>query len=1187
LTSSSTIRPKVTIDGNEAAAYVAHQTNEVIAIYPITPSSNMGEWADQWSAEQKTNIWGTVPTVVEMQSEGGAAGALHGALQAGSLGTTFTASQGLLLMIPNMFKIAGELTSTVIHVAARALATHALSIFGDHSDVMAVRATGFGMLSANSVQEVMDMALIAQACSLESRLPFIHFFDGFRTSHEVAKVEQLTPADLRAMIDEDLVRAHRARALNPEKPVMRGTAQNPDVYFQAREACNPYYLAAPTIVQNTMDKFAQVVGRQYHLFDYVGAPDAERIIIMMGSGAEVAEEAVNALVSGSDEKVGLLKVRLFRPFAVETFVAAIPASVKSIAVLDRTKEPGAPGEPLYCDVITALSEMGAAKKVIGGRYGLASKEFTPAMVKGVFDELLKKSPKNHFTVGIQDDVTHTSLDYDPEFSTEVPGTVRALFFGLGADGTVGANKNSIKIIGEETDNFAQGYFVYDSKKSGAITTSHLRFGPRPLHSSYLITKASFVACHQFSFLERLDMLKAAEPGATFLLNSTFGPNEVWDHLPRLVQRQIIDKKLKFYVIDGYEVARQTGMGGRVNTIMQTCFFAISGVLPRNEAIEAIKHSIEKTYGKRGESVVKKNFAAVDAALDHLHEVQVPGKITALFDIRPAVPAAAPEFVQRFTARIIAGEGDDLPVSAMPIDGTFPTGTAQWEKRNIALEIPAWDEALCIQCGKCVLVCPHSVIRAKVYDDSYLGGAPSTFKAVPARWKDMKERKYTLQVAPEDCTGCTLCVEICPVKSKSEVKHRAINMVAQPPLREAEAANWDFFLKIPETDRKILSLGQVKDVQLLQPLFEFSGACSGCGETPYLKLMTQLFGDRMMVANATGCSSIYGGNLPTTPYCQNEDGRGPVWSNSLFEDNAEFGLGMRLAADKQNEYARELVWRLGFPIGENLAQAILNADQKNEAGIFAQRERVVELKQKLKELGTPEAAALLVMADALVKKSIWIVGGDGWAYDIGYGGLDHVLASGRNVNVLVLDTEVYSNTGGQASKSTPRGAVAKFAAGGKPVGKKDLAMMAVSYGSVYVARVAMGSSDMHTLKAFQEAEAFNGPSLIIAYSHCIAHGYDMAHGMDQQKAAVNSGYWPLFRFNPDLVAQNKNPFQLDSRAPSITLKEYIYNETRYTMLVKSNPEEAKRLLQLAQEDVASHWKLYDYMAHEPFSAEVKK
>ena len=1186
LTSSSAIRPKVLIDGNEAAAYVAHQINEVIAIYPITPSSNMGEWADQWSAEQKTNIWGTVPTVIEMQSEGGAAGALHGALQSGSLGTTFTASQGLLLMIPNMFKIAGELTAAVIHVAARCVATHALSIFGDHSDVMAARTTGFGMLSSNSVQEVMDMALIAQAASLESRVPFVHFFDGFRTSHEVAKVEQLTPEDLRAMIDEDLVRAHRARALNPDRPVLRGTAQNPDVFFQAREACNPYYLATPTIVQNVMDKFAEVVGRHYHLFDYVGAPDAERIIIMMGSGAEVAEEAVDVL-AGSGEKVGLLKVRLFRPFAVETFVAAIPASVKSIAVLDRTKEPGATGEPLYCDVITALAEMGVAKKVIGGRYGLSSKEFTPAMVKGVFDELLKKSPKNHFTVGIRDDVTHTSLDYDPEFSTEVPGTVRALFYGLGADGTVGANKNSIKIIGEETDNFAQGYFVYDSKKSGAITTSHLRFGPRPLHSSYLITKANFVACHQFSFLERLDMLKAAEPGATFLLNSTYGPDDVWDHLPRLVQRQIIDKKLKFYVIDGYDVAKQTGMGGRVNTIMQTCFFAISGVLPRAEAIEAIKHSIEKTYGKRGESVVKKNFAAVDASLEHLHEVKVPDKITALFDIRPPVPAAAPEFVQRVTAKIIAGEGDDLPVSAMPIDGTFPTATAQWEKRNIALEIPEWDQELCIQCGKCVLVCPHSVIRAKVYDDSYLAGAPSTFKAVPARWKDMKDRKYTLQVAPEDCTGCTLCVEVCPVKSKSQVKHRAINMVAQPPLRESEAANCDFFLKIPETDRKILSLGQVKDVQLLQPLFEFSGACSGCGETPYVKLMTQLFGDRMLIANATGCSSIYGGNLPTTPYCQNEDGRGPAWSNSLFEDNAEFGLGMRLAADKHNEYARELVWKLGAAIGENLAQGLLNADQKHEAGIHAQRERVKELKAKLKELGTPEAAALLDVAGALVKKSVWVVGGDGWAYDIGYGGLDHVLASGRDVNVLVLDTEVYSNTGGQASKATPRGAVAKFAASGKAVGKKDLAMMAVSYGSVYVARVAMGANDMHTLKAFQEAEAFHGPSLIIAYSHCIAHGYDMAHGMDQQKAAVNSGYWPLFRFNPDLVAQNKNPFQLDSRAPSITLKEYIYNETRYTMLVKSNPEEAKRLLALAQEDVASHWKLYDYMAHEPFSAEVTK
>ena len=1185
--SSTTTRPKVTIDGNEAAAYVAHQTNEVIAIYPITPSSNMGEWADQWSAEQKTNIWGTVPTVVEMQSEGGAAGALHGALQAGALATTFTASQGLLLMIPNMFKIAGELTPTVFHIAARAVATHALSIFGDHSDVMAARPTGFGMLSSNSVQEVMDMALIAQAASLESRIPFLHFFDGFRTSHEVAKVEQLTPDDLRAMIDNELVSAHRNRSLNPDRPVLRGTAQNPDVFFQAREACNPYYLAAPTIVQNAMDKFAKIVGRQYHLFDYAGAPDAERILIMMGSGADVAHETVDALVAAG-EKVGLLKVRLYRPFAVEAFVAALPASVKSIAVLDRCKEPGGTGEPLYCDVITALAEMGVGKKVIGGRYGLASKEFTPAMVKGVFDELAKKSPKNHFTVGIQDDVTHTSLDYDPEFSTEVPGTVRAMFFGLGADGTVGANKNSIKIIGEETDNFAQGYFVYDSKKSGAITTSHLRFGPRPLRSSYLISKASFVACHQFSFLERLDVLKAAETGATFLLNSTFGPDEVWDHLPRTVQRQIIDKKLKFYVIDGYDVAHQTGMGGRVNTIMQTCFFAISGVLPREEAIAAIKHSIEKTYGKRGESVVKKNFAAVDAALDHLHEVKVPEKVTSLFDIRRTVPVEAPGFVQRFTAKIIAGEGDDLPVSAMPIDGTFPVSTAQWEKRNIALEIPAWDEELCIQCGKCVLVCPHSVIRAKVYDEKQLTGAPATFKAVAARWKDMKERKYTLQVAPEDCTGCMLCVEICPAKSKSEVKHKAINMVAQPPLRESEAANWDFFLKIPETGRAALSMSQVKDVQLLQPLFEFSGACSGCGETPYIKLMTQLFGDRMLIANATGCSSIYGGNLPTTPYCQNESGRGPAWSNSLFEDNAEFGLGMRLAVDKQGEYARELVWRLGFGIGENLAQAILNADQKTEQGIFEQRERVKQLREKLADIHTGEARDLSTLADALVKKSVWIVGGDGWAYDIGYGGLDHVLASGRNVNVLVLDTEVYSNTGGQASKATPRGAVAKFAAGGKEVGKKDLAMMAVSYGSVYVARVAMGASDMHTVKAFLEAEAYDGPSLIIAYSHCIAHGYDMAKGMEQQKAAVNSGYWPLFRFNPDLVAQDKNPFQLDSRAPTITLKEYIYNETRYTMLVKSNPEQAKKLLDLAQQDVAGRWKLYDYMAHEPFNApEVKK
>jgi pyruvate-ferredoxin/flavodoxin oxidoreductase len=1176
----------VTIDGNEAAAYVAHQINEVIAIYPITPSSNMGEWADQWSAEGKTNIWGTVPTVIEMQSEGGAAGAIHGALQAGALSTTFTASQGLLLMIPNMFKIAGELTSTVFHIAARSLATQALSIFGDHSDVMAARSTGFGMLSSNSVQEVMDLALIAQAASMESRIPFLHFFDGFRTSHEVAKVEQLTVEDLRAMIDEELVHAHRARAMSPDHPILRGSAQNPDVYFQGREAVNSFYLATPTIVQNAMDKFAKLVGRQYRLFDYAGAPDAERVIVMMGSGADVAHETVDAMTAAG-EKVGVLKVRLYRPFSKEALIAALPASVKSIAVLDRTKEPGALGEPLYCDVVTALAELGVSKKVIGGRYGLSSKEFTPAMVKGVYDELKKASPKNHFTIGINDDVTHTSLDYDPAYSAEIPGTVRALFFGLGADGTVGANKNSIKIIGEETDNFAQGYFVYDSKKSGAITTSHLRFGPHPLRSSYLITQASFVACHQFSFLERIDMLRAAENAATFLLNSTYGPDEIWDHLPRLVQKQIIDKKLKFYVIDGYDVAKETGMGGRINTIMQTCFFAISGVLPREEAIAAIKHTIEKTYGKRGVSVVQKNFAAVDAALSHLHEVKVPDKVTSSFDIRPAVPAAAPEFVQKFTARIIEGNGDDLPVSAMPVDGTFPTATTQWERRNIALEIPEWDQELCIQCGKCVLVCPHAVIRAKVYDEKHLAGAPPTFKAVPARWKDMKDRKYTLQVAPEDCTGCTLCVEFCPVKDKHEVKRRAINMVAQPPIRESEAANWEFFLSIPETDRKILSPSQVKDVQLLRPLFEFSGACSGCGETPYVKLMTQLFGDRMLIGNATGCTSIYGGNLPTTPYCVNAEGLGPTWSNSLFEDNAEFGLGMRLAVDKQNEYARELVWRLNAVIGENLAQAILNADQKTEPGIFEQRERVKLLKEKLAGAGTAEARDLLAVADTLVKKSVWILGGDGWAYDIGYGGLDHVLSTGRNVNILVLDTEVYSNTGGQASKATPRGAVAKFAAGGKLMGKKDLGLMAMSYGNVYVAKVAMGAGDMHTVKAFLEAEAYDGPSLIIAYSHCIAHGYDLSFGMEQQKLAVSSGYWPLMRYNPELTAQGKNPFQLDSRPPSTSFKDYAYKETRYTMLVKSNPEEAKKLLGLAEQDVANRQRLYDYMAHEPADGGEKK
>jgi pyruvate-ferredoxin/flavodoxin oxidoreductase len=1177
-------REKVTIDGNEAAAYVAHQINEVIAIYPITPSSPMGEWSDQWSSEGKRNIWGTVPLVIEMQSEGGASGALHGALQAGSLATTFTSAQGLLLMIPNMYKISGELTPTVMHVAARSLAAQALSIFGDHQDVMAVRQTGWGMLASNSVQEVMDCALIAQAAALESRVPFVHFFDGFRTSHEVAKVEQLTVEDLRAMISDELVRAHRARALSPERPFIRGTAQNPDVYFQARETVNPYFLATPAIVQNTMDQFARIVGRQYRLFDYVGAPNAERVLVIMGSGAEVVEETVEYL-NARGSKLGLLKVRLYRPFSVEHFIQALPASTRAIAVLDRTKEPGSTGEPLYMDVVTAVSEAmasGAAPfksfpRIVGGRYGLSSKEFTPAMVKGVFDELGREKSKNHFTVGIKDDVTHTSIAFDPAFSTEDPHTVRALFYGLGADGTVGANKNSIKIIGEDTDNYAQGYFVYDSKKSGSLTTSHLRFGPKPIRSSCLITRASFVACHQFNFLERIDMLTAAENGATFLLNSPFGPDEVWSHLPRSVQQQLIDKKLKFYVIDGYQVARETGMGGRINTIMQTCFFAISGVLPREDAIAAIKNAIKKTYGKRGEAVVQKNFAAVDSTLEHLHEVKVPAAVTSTFEMRPAVPAAAPEFVQKVIAPIIRGDGDLLPVSALPVDGTFPTGTARWEKRNIALEIPDWDEKLCIQCGKCVLVCPHAVIRAKVYESDKLAGAPAGFKAVPARWKDFKELKYTLQVAPEDCTGCGLCIEACPVKSKTEVKHRAINMVPQPPVREREAANWDFFLDIPETDRRPLSLGQVKDVQLLQPLFEFSGACAGCGETPYIKLMSQLFGERAIVANATGCSSIYGGNLPTTPYTLAKNGRGIAWSNSLFEDNAEFGLGIRLSLDKQTEYARELLAMLAGRVGAELAAAILGADQRTEAGIGEQRERVAELKTKLEKVDAAEARALRDIADVLVKKSVWIVGGDGWAYDIGYGGLDHVLASGRNVNILVLDTEVYSNTGGQMSKATPRGAVAKFAAGGKPRPKKDLAMMAMNYGNVYVARVAMGGSDMQTLKAFLEAEAFNGPSLIVAYSTCIAHGYDLVHGLDQQKLAVASGYWPLFRFNPDLVEIGKNPLQLDSQPPSIPLEKYIYNETRYTMLVHSAPQQAAVLLKEAQEDVLSRWKLYQHWA----------
>jgi pyruvate-ferredoxin/flavodoxin oxidoreductase len=1167
---------KVIVDGNQGVADVAYRLNEVIAIYPITPSSPMGEWSDQWAEEGRKNIWGAVPRVIEMQSEGGAAGALHGALQAGALGTTFTASQGLLLMIPNMYKIAGELTPAVIHVAARTVAAHALSIFGDHSDVMAARATGFAMLCANSVQEASDFALMAQAATLESRIPFLHFFDGFRTSHELNQMTVLSDEDLGALIDGHFVRKHRERALTPDNPVLRGTAQNPDVFFQAREAVNSFYRACPTIVTDVMERFARRCGRKYRLFDYAGAPDAERVIVMMGSGVGAAEETVERLTA-TGEKVGLLKVRLYRPFAAEAFVAALPKTATSIAVLDRTKEAGAVGEPLYVDVVTALSETRngarAFPRIIGGRYGLSSKEFTPAMVKAVFDELKSGAPKNHFTIGIQDDVTHTSLVYDPEFSTEDAETVRAVFFGLGSDGTVGANKNSIKIIGKRTEKFAQGYFVYDSKKAGSITVSHLRFGPRPIRSSYLISKASFVACHQFQFLERMDVLQVAERGATFLLNAPFGPEDVWNHLPEEVQKAIIEKDLEFYVIDAYQVAREAGMGSHTNTVMQTCFFAISKVLEREAAIAAIKDAIRETYGKRGEAVVEKNFAAVDQTLARLHRVKVPRQVSGGMRILPPVGAQAPAFVRDVLGTIIGGRGDALPVSAFPVDGTFPTSTSMWEKRNIAQEIPVWDEELCIQCGKCVLVCPHAVIRAKVYDSEKLAGAPATFKSAKPRWRELEQLRYTLQVSPEDCTGCTLCVEVCPAKSKSEAKHKAINMKVQAPLRESEKGNWEFFDALPDFDRDRLTHTHVKDVQLLDPLFEFSGACAGCGETPYIKLLTQLFGDRLLMANATGCSSIYGGNLPTTPYAKNKDGRGPAWSNSLFEDNAEFGLGMRLAADKKEDYAKILVERLAAVIGASLAADLVSATQASEAEIARQRERVDQLKKKLAGLNGPEARDLLAVADALVKKSVWLVGGDGWAYDIGAGGLDHVLGSGANVNVLVLDTEVYSNTGGQMSKATPRGAVAKFASGGKQTAKKDLALEAISYGSVYVARVAMGGNDTHTVKAFLEAEAYDGPSLIIAYSHCVAHGYDMAFGLEQQKAAVNSGYWPLVRYNPDLRKERKNPFQLDSRPPSIPLQKYAYQEGRYSMLVRSNPEGARELLKLAQEDVDRRWKVY--------------
>ncbi len=1180
-------RSMVTIDGNEATASIAHKLSEVIAIYPITPSSSMGEFADEWSAKKRPNIWGTVPLVIEMQSEGGAAGAVHGAIQAGALTTTFTASQGLLLMIPNMFKIAGELTPTVFHVSARSLAAQALSIFGDHSDVMAARSTGFALLASNSVQEAQDMALIAHASTLKSRVPFIHFFDGFRTSSEVNKIEQLTDADIRAMIDDDLVQAHRSRALTPDAPVLRGTAQNPDVFFQARETVNPFYKTCPEIVQKNMDKFSKLVGRTYSLFEYSGATDAERVLVLMGSGAETAGETADYLV-GKGEKVGVIKVRLYRPFSIQHLLNVIPTSTRIIGVLDRTKEPGSTGEPLYQDVITALTEGGSKYKdiqVIGGRYGLSSKEFTPAMVKGVFDEMKKQNPKNHFTVGINDDVTHTSLAYDPKFHIEMPETVRCVFWGLGADGTVGANKNSIKIIGEETDNYAQGYFVYDSKKSGSLTTSHLRFGPKPIRAPYLIGQANFVACHQFSFLERYDVLKQAAPGAVFLLNSLYTADEVWDYLPKETQESILEKNLHFYVIDAYEVAQKTGMGGRINTIMQTCFFAISGILPREQAIAEIKKAIKKTYGKRGEAVVQRNYQAVDQTLENLYEVKVPDQITSNITRRPAVPAESPEFVQKVLGKIIAGDGDNLPVSAFPVDGTYPTGTTQWEKRNITLEIPVWDPDICIQCGKCSFVCPHAVIREKVYDPSYLENAPENWLSTKARWKEFPDALYTLSVSPEDCTGCGLCIEVCPAKDKTQVGRKAINMEPQPPIRERETVNWNYFMSLPEVDRTQISLRTVKNSQLLQPLFEFSGACAGCGETPYLKLLSQLFGDRILIANATGCSSIYGGNLPTTPWAKNLEGRGPAWSNSLFEDNAEFGLGMRLTLDKQSEYARELAGQLAEKIGPSLVDEILNADQSDEAGIRAQRERVVNLKQRLGEIPGAKAKDLLSLADVLSRKSVWIIGGDGWAYDIGYGGLDHVLASGRNVNVLILDTEVYSNTGGQASKSTPRAAVAKFAAQGKDLPKKDIGMIAMAYGYIYVARIAMGASDQQTLNAFLEADAYDGPSLIIAYSHCIAHGYDLRKGLDQQKLAVQSGHWPLYRYNPALIAQGKNPLSIDSKEPTIPISTYAYNESRYRMLTQTDEQRAEALMIRAQGDAKSRWNLYQQMASMHYSGPI--
>ncbi|WKJ89209.1 pyruvate:ferredoxin (flavodoxin) oxidoreductase [Methylomonas montana] len=1177
----------LTIDGNQAAASIAHKLNEVIAIYPITPSSAMGEWADEWSSRGQANLWGTVPKVVELQSEAGAAGTIHGALQAGTLATTFTASQGLLLMLPNMYKIAGELSPTVFHIAARSLAAQGLSIFGDHGDVMAARMTGFAMLCSNSPQEVQDLALIAHAVSLQSRIPFMHFFDGFRTSHEVAKIVSLDDSVIRAMVKDEWVSAHRGRALTPDKPVLRGTAQNPDVYFQGRESVNPYYAALPEIAQQAMDHFATLTGRQYRLYEYVGAPNAERVIVLMGSGAEAVEETLDYL-NRQGEAVGLLKVRLFRPFAPERLIEALPASCRKIAVLDRTKEPGADGEPLYKDVLTALvqdfsngGKFVSLPKVVGGRYGLSSKEFTPGMIKAVYDELKREQPKNQFTIGIHDDVSHTSLDWDADYRTDAHDqTFQAMFYGLGSDGTVGANKNTIKIIGEETDWYAQGYFVYDSKKSGAITVSHLRFGPKPIRSTYLIGEndAKFIGCHQTVFLERYDMLANAADKSVFLLNSPVSADKVWDTLPRKMQQQMLDKKIRFYLIDGNAVAEKSGMGKRINTIMQTCFFAISGVLPQEQAIAAIKHAVEKTYGKKGQRVVDLNFKAIDETLAGLQQVPLPKQADSGFDIMSRIADSAPDFIKRVTGEIIAGRGDALPVSAMPADGTFPTGSAAYEKRNLALEIPVWETDLCTQCGKCPMVCPHAAIRSKIYAIDAIGDAPSTFKHAAMLGKDFPAGlAISYQVAPEDCTGCGLCVDICPIRDKSNASRKALNMQPQAPLREPESHNWDYFLSLPEYDRRQLKTNTIKGAMVLQPLFEFSGACVGCGETPYVKLASQLFGDRMIVANATGCSSIYGGNLPTTPWTKNAEGRGPAWNNSLFEDNAEFGLGMRVAVDKQAEHAAELLLSLRGTLGSELVDAILQADQSDEAGIYDQRQRVAELKQHLPSLKQAAAQALLPLADYLCKKSVWIIGGDGWAYDIGYGGLDHVLASGRNVNILVLDTEVYSNTGGQTSKATPLGAVAKFSAGGKATAKKDLALLAMDYGNVYVAHVAYAGKDTQTLSAFLEAEAHDGPSIIIAYAPCIAHGVDLSNNHRQQNLAVKSGHWPLFRFDPGKIKQGKNPMHLDSAEPSVPLRDFVMSETRFSMLWQSHPEAAEAFLKQAQQDVKNRYRYYQQLS----------